>query len=138
MSASSRGQRTSSTSIIGRPTVTARWAAASMPVSGGASDAPRFSARGEEYEDAFDRARAEHVDRHDSRDQHDRLAAAGLRNALSVACRPRRDARVAAQVEPLGAEAIGAGRSEEHTSELQSLMRISYAVFCLKKKKRPP
>src|SRR3546814_5831734 len=32
--------------------------------------------------------------------------------------------------------AVGAGqlRSEEHTSELQSLMRISYAVFCLKKK----
>src|SRR3546814_2772499 len=28
-----------------------------------------------------------------------------------------------------------ASRSEEHTSELQSLMRISYAVFCLKKKK---
>src|SRR3546814_1239593 len=34
-------------------------------------------------------------------------------------------------------EARRAGdRSEEHTSELQSLMRISYAVFCLKKKKR--
>src|SRR3546814_9961455 len=33
---------------------------------------------------------------------------------------------------------VGAGvrRSEEHTSELQSLMRISYAVFCLKKKKK--
>src|SRR3546814_3879095 len=30
----------------------------------------------------------------------------------------------------------GLARSEEHTSELQSLMRISYAVFCLKKKKR--
>src|SRR3546814_8203858 len=30
----------------------------------------------------------------------------------------------------------GAARSEEHTSELQSLMRISYAVFCLKKKKK--
>src|SRR3546814_2312644 len=30
----------------------------------------------------------------------------------------------------------GARRSEEHTSELQSLMRISYAVFCLKKKKK--
>src|SRR3546814_1779290 len=30
----------------------------------------------------------------------------------------------------------GAVRSEEHTSELQSLMRISYAVFCLKKKKK--
>src|SRR3546814_5828332 len=29
-------------------------------------------------------------------------------------------------------------RSEEHTSELQSLMRLSYAVFCLKKKKQPP
>src|SRR3546814_10809796 len=28
------------------------------------------------------------------------------------------------------------GRSEEHTSELQSLMRISYAVFCLQKKKK--
>src|SRR3546814_7120705 len=31
---------------------------------------------------------------------------------------------------------LGGARSEEHTSELQSLMRISYAVFCLKKKKR--
>src|SRR3546814_2109549 len=31
----------------------------------------------------------------------------------------------------------GAKRSEEHTSELQSLMRISYAVFCLKKKTTP-
>src|SRR3546814_4104235 len=36
------------------------------------------------------------------------------------------------------AELIGFGmsRSEEHTSELQSLMRISYAVFCLKKKNK--
>src|SRR3546814_2202125 len=32
-------------------------------------------------------------------------------------------------------QAPGIGRSEEHTSELQSLMRISYAVFCLQKKK---
>src|SRR3546814_10547218 len=32
------------------------------------------------------------------------------------------------------ADACGDGRSEEHTSELQSLMRTSYAVFCLKKK----
>src|SRR3546814_10767273 len=31
---------------------------------------------------------------------------------------------------------FGLARSEEHTSELQSLMRISYAVFCLKKKKQ--
>src|SRR3546814_3155897 len=39
----------------------------------------------------------------------------------------------------LDREAIRCGqpiRSEEHTSELQSLMRISYAVFCLKKKKQ--
>src|SRR3546814_9302123 len=33
-------------------------------------------------------------------------------------------------------ELLGPDRSEEHTSELQSLMRISYAVFCLKKKKK--
>src|SRR3546814_8308782 len=33
-----------------------------------------------------------------------------------------------------GFDATPPGRSEEHTSELQSLMRISYAVFCLKKK----
>src|SRR3546814_2956337 len=33
-----------------------------------------------------------------------------------------------------GGEPMPAARSEEHTSELQSLMRISYAVFCLKKK----
>src|SRR3546814_1267887 len=32
-------------------------------------------------------------------------------------------------------KSVKATRSEEHTSELQSLMRISYAVFCLKKKK---
>src|SRR3546814_2508492 len=34
-----------------------------------------------------------------------------------------------------GEDGVDADRSEEHTSELQSLMRISYAVFCLKKKK---
>src|SRR3546814_4314435 len=33
---------------------------------------------------------------------------------------------------------VGRRRSEEHTSELQSLMRISYAVFCLKKNKQKP
>src|SRR3546814_6117662 len=46
------------------------------------------------------------------------------RQSLSELCRHRPDA-------PCGE---GAPRSEEHTSELQSLMRISYAVFCLKKK----
>src|SRR3546814_9926693 len=39
----------------------------------------------------------------------------------------RRDRRLSRREQPVG-------RSEEHTSELQSLMRISYAVFCLKKK----
>src|SRR3546814_3128224 len=51
--------------------------------------------------------------------------------------------RVAVLIEALNSTAIDvskilsnevADRSEEHTSELQSLMRISYAVFCLKKK----
>src|SRR3546814_4993735 len=37
-------------------------------------------------------------------------------------------------VDPVPALADAVERSEEHTSELQSLMRISYAVFCLKKK----
>src|SRR3546814_10280295 len=41
-----------------------------------------------------------------------------------------------AQARPGRVKAAACGRSEEHTSELQSLMRISYAVFCLKKKKK--
>src|SRR3546814_5696250 len=45
------------------------------------------------------------------------------------------DKRPYVSVIPLGnAGAVYQERSEEHTSELQSLMRISYAVFCLKKK----
>src|SRR3546814_7604779 len=40
-----------------------------------------------------------------------------------------------AERRPPGRQAAS-GRSEEHTSELQSLMRISYAVFCLKKKRK--
>src|SRR3546814_5146360 len=46
-------------------------------------------------------------------------------------CRVKFPAAVAAQLRASGLKS----RSEEHTSELQSLMRISYAVFCLKKKK---
>src|SRR3546814_2011996 len=38
--------------------------------------------------------------------------------------------------EPVATAYLVLLRSEEHTSELQSLMRISYAVFCLKKKKK--
>src|SRR3546814_4413623 len=44
----------------------------------------------------------------------------------------RHGRQVAQPVEAV--QIIGEARSEEHTSELQSLMRISYAVFCLKKK----
>src|SRR3546814_10465680 len=57
----------------------------------------------------------------------------------------REDGRLIAE-DALGEAGVGVGdprrdhvadqRSEEHTSELQSLMRISYAVFCLKKKKQ--
>src|SRR3546814_3654988 len=46
----------------------------------------------------------------------------------------RRRVSVDGKDRPAGQE--GGERSEEHTSELQSLMRISYAVFCLKKKKK--
>src|SRR3546814_1567545 len=42
----------------------------------------------------------------------------------------------ARQSQSVAALVHGFRRSEEHTSELQSLMRISYAVFCLKKKRR--
>src|SRR3546814_3657081 len=59
---------------------------------------------------------------------------------------PRRSIRAAAPTRRRAAAAFRRGRhiygcsrngrSEEHTSELQSLMRISYAVFCLKKKKQ--
>src|SRR3546814_7406801 len=46
--------------------------------------------------------------------------------------------QAAAEAKDAGSQrfCMGAARSEEHTSELQSLMRISYAVFCLNKKKR--
>src|SRR3546814_6747974 len=44
--------------------------------------------------------------------------------------------RVSAYIVFINQPAEKAVRSEEHTSELQSLMRISYAVFCLKKKKQ--
>src|SRR3546814_10684495 len=43
---------------------------------------------------------------------------------------------LAAAVDDMGCACLAGARSEEHTSELQSLMRISYAVFCLKKKNR--
>src|SRR3546814_1551416 len=52
---------------------------------------------------------------------------------------PIATAQVAAKCRPLPTLLMpNSMRSEEHTSELQSLMRISYAVFCVKKKKYQP
>src|SRR3546814_3908558 len=56
----------------------------------------------------------------------------GAVRPLAVAPAGLRAKAVAERVERRGL------RSEEHTSELQSLMRISYAVFCLKKKRKQP
>src|SRR3546814_10314021 len=77
------------------------------------------------------------------------LAARALRSGLGTAQQAQhfRAQRIAAEDQPLARErevVLGIGprpceradRSEEHTSELQSLMRNSYAVFCLKKKKK--
>src|SRR3546814_8173027 len=78
---------------------------------------------------------------------HHRAAVVGLRQHDAVR-RPRHHPREVVQGErrveridahpELLARAVGMRlqRSEEHTSELQSLMRTSYAVFCLKKKKK--
>src|SRR3546814_9299324 len=57
------------------------------------------------------------------RDEHIKVVALALDNGVE------------AMLWDLAALFEGLSRSEEHTSELQSLMRISYAVFCLKKKK---
>src|SRR3546814_9533454 len=51
----------------------------------------------------------------------------------SLVIHPFHEIHFWASISPTGTKSL-AGRSEEHTSELQSLMRISYAVFCLKKK----
>src|SRR3546814_4489946 len=56
---------------------------------------------------------------------------AGVRRGLSLR-RPHHRQGIPCRIEP--PRAIVEARSEEHTSELQSLTRISYAVFCLKKK----
>src|SRR3546814_7992672 len=76
------------------------------------------------------------------------LAARGGNPALLAAQMSATGTRNVAVADPAAAQALGlelggpeavtelVRRSEEHTSELQSLMRISYAVFCLKKKKK--
>src|SRR3546814_3492310 len=71
------------------------------------------------------------VDRQPLRERH----AGALRVGLAL---PFGDVRVDALLHFADADPrkLASLRSEEHTSELQSLMRISYAVFCLKKKKK--
>src|SRR3546814_9147217 len=61
------------------------------------------------------------------------LLRSSLRSRVCSLTRPGRDRR--SGVWMLKTSGRTTSRSEEHTSELQSLMRISYAVFCLKKKK---
>src|SRR3546814_9964963 len=72
-----------------------------------------------------------------------RVAGAGAavaEDAIAADAEGADDIAAVVEVDAKGAVArLGDGqpsRSEEHTSELQSLMRISYAVFCLKKKKK--
>src|SRR3546814_2231997 len=50
---------------------------------------------------------------------------------------PRKIIEALDEINGIDGSEVKRDRSEEHTSELQSLMRISYAVFCLKKKKKP-
>src|SRR3546814_6608994 len=64
--------------------------------------------------------------------RHGTGGAAFLANLLNPATHNMHHFRVGSALCP---GKRGCDRSEEHTSELQSLMRISYAVFCLKKKK---
>src|SRR3546814_3128543 len=71
----------------------------------------------------------------------DRLITLGKRGDLHArrqALAVLRDTQITAKLfdELAGRYKERNGRSEEHTSELQSLMRISYAVFCLKQKKK--
>src|SRR3546814_3236190 len=86
-------------------------------------------------QDAAEEARAavEHR-RHDdaAEDQQDRLDEDDAKTDQQGEPEPH------ASLEQFGADKLAAnlGRSEEHTSELQSLMRISYAVFFLKKKNK--
>src|SRR3546814_8085879 len=60
----------------------------------------------------------------------------GIDRDVGPVCRRRRHRRPYRRLCRRGRLPEQPGRSEEHTSELQSLMRISYAVFCLKKKKQ--
>src|SRR3546814_8672917 len=66
----------------------------------------------------------------------DRLAAASCEPGEVREIDPGKAADILFSALPAEGRRVLQARSEEHTSELQSLMRISYAVFCLKKKKK--
>src|SRR3546814_5565439 len=84
---------------------------------------------------------ARHDRQHESGEEAlDRPGACMVRDRPAIDGLPGSDQQAAegiAAVARLDQAAVEPQRSEEHTSELQSLMRISYAVFCLKKKKTP-
>src|SRR3546814_3969466 len=85
---------------------------------------------GRDHADDGDARRAESpLFRSDTARSTDTCHSVRFRGAL-----PRRGARLLRALLVVGSDPPCNGRSEEHTSELQSLMRISYAVFCLKKK----
>src|SRR3546814_8301259 len=77
---------------------------------------------------------AEQVDRAPRVDQRDILRGGDDYRAGGLVLLDHRQLHVAGPRRQIEHQYVGITRSEEHTSELQSLMRISYAVFCLKKK----
>src|SRR3546814_8088213 len=95
---------------------------------------PRRRARGNRQRRTLSRARGAGIDdRRGDRYQRGKLCPiAGSSRCLARAPRPKRSRWTWRRSPRLTRRR----RSEEHTSELQSLMRISYAVFCLKKKKK--
>src|SRR3546814_1807709 len=88
-----------------------------------------------DLEDAKKRLRADRPDfLHDG---SNRGAEKASRFAGSASSSREPKSRVLSPIVAFSKASCKNGRSEEHTSELQSLMRISYAVFCLKKKNQP-
>src|SRR3546814_1531134 len=86
------------------------------------------------------RSRRDHVHGEQLERPHRRVGADAEEGGVAegeVSGEPEQDVEADGEEAALRVRPIGPAvwRSEEHTSELQSLMRISYAVFCLKKKK---
>src|SRR3546814_8048339 len=90
------------------------------------------------FRSARERHREYHPQRHRAAEEHARRLRTGCARGRGGGAGGDRGARRAdrrTHRAPPDRDRKRQGRSEEHTSELQSLMRISYAVFCLKKKK---